>query len=394
MKVLIAADTYYPHVNGASYFAQRLAFYLQKRGNNVLVLAPSRNFKNEFYAQGTLIQGIRSIPIIVYKDFRVCVPGLIGKSVKKIISLFRPDIVHIQSHFFLCRETLRQSKKMKIPVVGTNHFMPENLIHYLHLPSFIARELQRLAWLDFKRIFKHVDVVTTPSQTAALLLKKIGIKQKVIPISCGIDLCRFKPLAEISSIKDIRQKYNIPLEKNTLLYVGRLDKEKNLDLIIQGFSRVYNTYNLHLVICGKGAEETRLKELVRSLKLENNVIFTGFVEDEDLPSLYASCDCFIIAGTAELQSIVTMEAMASGLPIIAVNAMALPELVHPGINGCLFETGDVIGVSDCIKRIFQDTRVMEEMKKASIDIIKGHDIEKTIDKYEIIYQELIQKHRE
>ncbi len=356
-----------------------------------MILAPSRRFKNEFYVYGTPIYGIHSIPVIIYKEFRICVPGLVKRGVKKTFSEFRPDILHIQSHFFLCRETLKHAKQINLPVVGTNHFMPENLLHYLHLPLFFTKILQKLAWMDFKRIFKYVDIVTTPTITAATLLKNIGLKKEIISISCGIDLTKFRP--SIDNLNRLKKKYHIPEGKYILLYVGRLDKEKNIDLIIKGFFRSYATNNLHLVIAGKGAEEVKLKKMVRSLGLYNHVTFTGFVANEDLPSIYAMCDCFIIAGTAELQSIVTMEAMASGLPVIAVNSMALPELVHAGINGYLFEPEDEQGVANCINTMFQDKTLIKQMKKESIRIIKEHAIEKTIDKYEMIYKELVQNNR-
>lgn len=89
-----------------------------------------------------------------------------------------------------------------------------------------------------------------------------------------------------------------------------------------------------------------MKKLADKIGLYSRVTFTGFVPDDELPGLYALSHCFIIAGTAELQNIVTMEAMATGLPVIAVRAMALPELVQQGVNGCLFEPGDETGIKN------------------------------------------------
>jgi glycosyltransferase involved in cell wall biosynthesis len=326
MKILIAADTYFPHVNGASYFTQRLAFYLQQRGHRVLVIAPSRTFKNEFYTHETPIQGIRSIPVLIHKDFRVSLPILLGSTVENVIAAYAPEIVHVQGHFFI--------------------------------------------------------------QTGARLLQQIGFKKEVLPISCGIDRSRFCPSANGNGL---RKKYSLPEGKKILLYVGRVDREKNIDLILRGLSRVVRTSNVHLVIAGRGAEENRLKRLERSLGLHERVTFAGFVPDADLPGFYAMADCFIIAGTAELQSIVTLEAMASGLPVIGVRAMALPELVHPGANGCLFYPGDESGVADCITAVFADASRRKEMSAGSLAIIERHDIEQTINQFESIYRSLVAK---
>jgi glycosyltransferase involved in cell wall biosynthesis len=375
-------------VNGASYFTQRLAFYLQQRGHRVLVIAPSRTFKNEFYTHETPIQGIRSIPVLIHKDFRVSLPFLLGSIVEKVIASFAPEVVHVQGHFFICNAVLKEAKKLGLPTVGTNHFMPENLTHYSHLPAFAMRWLQKWGWKWFRAVFEELDIVTTPTQTGARLLQQIGFKKEVLPISCGIDRSRFCPSANGNGL---RKKYSLPEGKKILLYVGRVDREKNIDLILRGLSRVVRTSNVHLVIAGRGAEENRLKRLERSLGLHERVTFAGFVPDEDLPGLYAMADCFIIAGTAELQSIVTLEAMASGLPVIGVRAMALPELVHPGANGCLFDPGDESGVADCITAVFADASRRKEMSAGSLAIIERHDIEQTINQFESIYRSLVAK---
>jgi 1,2-diacylglycerol 3-alpha-glucosyltransferase len=267
MKILIAADTYYPHVNGASYFTQRLAFYLQQRGHRVLVIAPSRTFKNEFYTHETPIQGIRSIPVLIHKDFRVSLPILLGSTVENVIAAYAPEIVHVQGHFFICNAVLKEAKKLGLPTVGTNHFMPENLTHYSHLPAFAMRWLKRWGWKWFRAVFEQIDIVTTPTETAARLLDQIGLEKGVLPISCGIDRSRFCPSANGTALK---KKYILPEGKNILLYVGRLDREKNINLILRGLSRVARTINVHLVIAGRGADEIRLKRLVRSLG-----IYTG-----------------------------------------------------------------------------------------------------------------------
>jgi 1,2-diacylglycerol 3-alpha-glucosyltransferase len=388
MKILIAADTYYPHVNGASYFTQRLASCLQQRGHRVLVIAPSRTFKNEFYTHETPIQGIRSIPVFIYKDFRVSLPFLLDSAVKNVIASYAPEVVHVQGHFFICKAVLKEAKKLGLPTVGTNHFMPENLTHYSHLPAFAMVWLQKWGWKWFRAVFEELDIVTTPTQTAARLLQQIGLRKEVLPISCGIDRSRFCPSINGTALK---KKYSLPEGKNILLYVGRVDREKNIDLILRGFSRVVRTCNLHLVIAGRGADENRLRRLIRSLGIDERVTFMGFVPDEDLPGLYAMADCFIIAGTAELQSIVTLEAMASGLPVIGVRAMALPELVHAGANGCLFDPGDQSGVADCITAVFSDGSRRKEMSAGSLAIIERHDIVQTINQFESIYRSLIAK---
>jgi glycosyltransferase involved in cell wall biosynthesis len=385
MKILTATDTYYPDVNGAAYFTYRLATLLAKRGHNVFVMCPSRAFKNTISDdEAVAVYGIRSIHLPVYQNFRISPLSIFG-TIRRVIREISPDIVHIQNHFLIGKEAVSAARKLGIPVMGTNHFMPENLTHYLHLPGIAETWLQRFAWRQFVRVFEQLDFVTTPTRTAAALLAKAGLRKKVVPVSCGIDLERFKPTNDGAYL---RQRFAIPTDKPVLLYVGRLDKEKKIDMILRALPDISRVTSVHLVLAGIGKEKRNLEELAEKLGIQQAVTFTGFVPDEDLQNIYGVADLFVTAGTAELQSIVTMEAMASGLPVVAVNAMALPELVHDGENGYLFSDGNSQMFTEKVIAILSDQAMRAKMSKTSLEIIKDHDVNKTIEKYESIYSEI------
>jgi glycosyltransferase involved in cell wall biosynthesis len=390
MKVLIATDTYYPDVNGAAYFTYRLANILAKRGHNVFVICPSRSFKNTVSSDnGVTVYGICSISIgfVVSHDFRIS-PLFISRIIRPVVREISPDIIHIQNHFLIGRRAVGVAKKLGIPVVGTNHFTPENLVHFLHLPEIAERELLKFAWRDCARIFGQLDFVTTPTKTAAALLKNAGFDKDVMPVSCGIDLERFKPTNDGLYLKEI---FAIPIDKPVLLYVGRLDKEKRIDSILRALTDILRVTGVHFVVAGIGQEKQRLEELTEKLGIQNAVTFTGFVPDKDLQNIYRIADLFVIAGIAELQSIATMEAMASGLPVVAVNAMALPELVHDGENGYLFSDGDSQMIAEKVIAILTNQPMRAQMSKKSLELIKDHDINKIVEKYESIYDEIINR---
>lgn len=389
MKILIGTDNYYPNVNGASYFSQRLAQYMQKRGHEVLVIAPGMSFWTKAIRVNEInIFGLSSFPIFIYKGFRWPLALFAKKDIEKAVLEFSPDVIHIQDHFFIGGILARFAKKSGIPTVGTNHFMPENLTHYLHLPKKAEKAVSKTGWSYFRMIYGMLDMVTSPTQTAVELLNRVGLNKKAVAISCGIDLNRFNPNNDGSTI---RAKYSIPIVP-TLLYVGRLDKEKNVDVLLQAFSSIVNKIDAHFVIAGKGAEKKRLTELAKSLGIINKVTFTGFVEDCDLPNIYRIASCFVIGGIAELQSIVTMEAMASGLPIIAVDAMALPELVTHGKNGYLFKITEKEKLSEYMLRILSDSLLQKKMAQNSLELIQKHAIENSLSAYEKIYQDVLDTH--
>jgi glycosyltransferase involved in cell wall biosynthesis len=388
VKVLLATETYLPDANGAAYFTYRLATLLSKRGHNVSVMCPSRSIKSTVSTDnGVTVYGIHSVPVPVYRTLRIS-PVFISRIVRRAVEGISPDIVHIQHHFLIGKEVLSAAKKLGIPVMGTNHSMPENLLHYLHLPEFVERLVRRFYWRSFLRVFKQLDSVTTPTRTAVEVLKKVGLGKDVMPISNGVDLERFTPTNDGAYLK---RRFGIPTDRPVLLYVGRLDREKRIDIILRALPDILRVISVHLVLTGIGTEKQRLEELTEKLGIQKAVTFTGFVPDEDVQNIYRVGDLFAMASIAELQSIVTMEAMASGLPIVAVNAMALPELVHDGENGYLFSDGNSQMFAEKVIAILSNQAMRAEMSKKSLEIIRDHDINKVVDRFESIYSEIISR---
>lgn len=388
MKILFGTDNFYPNVNGAANFAYELIEGLVRLGHDISVIAPSRKFKDTIIKHnGITIYGIRSvmIPKIIHPA-KLRIPLTINPvKIKKIVEEVSPQIIHIQDHFMLGNQVMNVGRKLKIPQIGTNHFLPENFIHYLYPPDFAKVPLSKLAWQQFINVYKHLDLITTPTKTAANLIKRLGLKNQIISISCGVDLNRFTPKNNNNFLK---RRYQIPSFKSIVLFTGRLDKEKNIDFLITAFADVLKSVEARLVIAGKGKERANLVKLSKKLGIEKEVIFTGFVADKDLPFLYRIADIFAIASIAELQSIATMEAMASGLPVVAAKAMALPELVHHGKNGYLFIEGDAKTLSNQIVKILKDSTLRKKMSENSLKIISHHDIKNSIKSYERVYQKL------
>lgn len=382
MRILIATDIPLEFVCGSTYFVKRLTALLEKRGHDVRVLCPGRSFKNEVYLyDGITISGIRSIPAIVQK-IRLTPPGVIGRSVERAIEDFQPDVVHLQSHFFLPHAALKAAKKKSIGKVGTNHFMPENVMFHIPVFRFFESLLIWLGWKHLHVIFGGLDMVTTPTETAANFLRKSGFPGSVMAISNGIDLDAFSPGFDPS---ELRERYKIPPGKPVILYVGRLDPEKRVEDVLDALPAALQQTDLHFLIAGRGACGPMLRKKVEALSLQESVTFAGFVPDADLPALYNLADLFVMPGTAELQSIATMEAMASERPVIAVNAMALPELVQEGETGFLYDKGDLPTLSRRLAELCADPAKRERMGKKGREFVSRHSIENTLKAFEDIY---------
>ena len=380
LRVLIACDTFPPDINGAARFTERLAGGLVRNGNDVHVIAPSFN-----KTWGTSTEIIDSVPMTVHrirsykvpfhKTLRYVNPLTLRRKVDLILDGFEPDAIHSQSHLILGRLCMRSGIQRNIRLVATNHIMPENILRYLPLPKFLEDQVKRRLWKDAGKVLSNFDHVTTPTRRAAQLLEIAAGVDNVLAISCGIDATNFTNATPTT---------NKPFR---ILFLGRLDWEKHIHNLIRAVAALPKDIDVYLEIAGDGNQRKYLGELALELGIAPRVRFLGHISEEELPLAYERATVFAMPSIAELQSIATMEAMASGRPVIAANAMALPHLVHDGDNGYLFEPDDVEDFSQCLLKIATaDQKELNRLSENSIHLIQSHDIKKTLAIFEGLYR--------
>ncbi|GHC69660.1 hypothetical protein GCM10007079_00420 [Nocardiopsis terrae] len=385
-RVLIGTDTYPPDVNGAAYFTARLARGLAGRGADVHVLCPSPCGRPHVAERdGVVEHRLRSLPSLAHESVRLTLPTGVRGHLNRLLDRLRPDAVHIQNHFLVGRMLASAARVHGIPVVATNHFMPENLFDPMRVPEALRPHAARLAWWDLARVLSRTEHVTTPTPAAAELLAGRGFARPVEPVSCGIDLVRFRPFpgsAPAAERRRTRARLGVP-DRTTMLFVGRLDEEKHVDELVRAVAR---THGVQLVLAGRGAHRARLAELARAEGVADRVVFLGFVPHRDLPDVYRCADVFTIAGTAELQSIATLEAMASGLPVVAADAMALPHLVEEGRNGYLYPPGRPGELAARVGAVVAEEAERVRMGAHSRMMAARHRLEDSLERFERIYR--------
>jgi glycosyltransferase involved in cell wall biosynthesis len=168
--------------------------------------------------------------------------------------------------------------------------------------------------------------------------------------------------------------------------VGRLAKDKKLDVLVRAMEEIRSKPPAHLLLVGRGDDRERLQDLAGSLDLHARIHFLGFVPEKDLPALYRHADIFAIASDVEVQSIPTLQAAATGLPIVAAEAAALPELVKTNTNGYLVPPDEPIAVARALSKILDDPELAERLGQASLEIGRQHAQEATFDAYEELYR--------
>lgn len=414
MRVLIATAVYYPMVNGVAVFSHNLATGLARRGNEVAVICPSQTGKNHSKTEdGVKVHYLKSTQARVYPDQIHDVPAkkkLLGKEmphlfykhslrvsvfparqIKKIMKAFKPDVVHVQVSDPIGLSVVSYARKMNVPVVTTEHNQPEVFTEPLHMPKLIKKPVDAMLSSYFYSRQKKSDFVTMPTKQAIdnlILSRKKEFKVPVAAVSNGVDLSNFKPG---KASDEIYEKYKIRKNVPTVVYVGRVDPEKKVGLVVDAFSKVLEKLpEAQLVIVGDGVDRLRIEQNVKKLGAMKSIRILGRVLQPDLYELYRVGDVFATASEIETQGIVLIEAAASGLPLIAVNAGAVSEVCITGKNGFLCEPKNVEQISDSIYNILSDKELQKKYSKASLEIAAEHDLEKTIDKFLNIYSKVIE----
>jgi glycosyltransferase involved in cell wall biosynthesis len=380
LTILIAADTYPPHVNGAAQFGYRLAKGMTARGHNVHVLAcrPGKgNSFSEFRDEAT-VHRLRSHSVPTHEYFRITFPWEIKKEISLLFDRVQPDVVHIQSHYMIGEHVLYEAVKRGIRIVATNHFMPENLNPFLPFPQWFKTIIGRISWKDMGKVMGQADVVTTPTPLAAKAMHQHAFLHKVLPLSNGIDASAYELRAG-----ETLERHASP----TALFVGRLAEEKHVDVLIDAVAKTPAELDIRLEIVGGGEVRQALEAQVARLGLEDRVTFFGLATDAELRKAYLQADVFCMPGTAELQSLVTLEAMSASTPVLLADAMALPHLVRDGENGYLFTPNDSDDLSAKLVRLFTlPDDEMAAMGKTSREMVESHSLERTLQTFEDLYR--------
>lgn len=394
MRIAIAGQTYYPGNNGQAIFTIHLAEGLTRAGHEVHVIVPHPKFRHEQeIINGVHVHRLRSMTF-TWIHPEAFFPFFSSFVVSKIFQKVRPEVVHIQDHYFVSRDAAHSARQMGIPLVGTNHFLPENLMPYLNILPFPRKVKSSVLWDLMLWTYNHLDMVTTPTETAAGILSRQKIRTPVKPVSCGVDTHYFHPPVEFDR-QAACASFGLDPAKDLILYVGRLDREKRIDLLIHGLAQLRQQGHTHLclAVAGQGAAKAGLRSLVHTLGLDNDVRFLGYVPNEQLPLLYQTADIFAMPSPQELQSIATLEAMASARPVLAANARALPELVTHGVNGYLFEPDQAESVAQGMAYLVDHRDQWQNMGRASRSRAVAHSLDNTIRRYEEIYRK-VSDHRQ
>lgn len=358
MKVALFTDTYLPAVDGVVTSVLATRRQLLADGHDVVVFAPEDPRRRGAREAGMVY--VRAKELRTYPGYRLAMfPGREVDLVKEL----SVDVIHSHGVGFVGVKGLWAAWQAKIPLVQTFHTMIQDTLPWYSPFGLNLHLLERGLRLYLRIFLRKCQGVVVPSQAILdeiLALSPEATIADVIPT--GVDPDRFRP--DVSG-QSIRNRWGLN-GHDVILHVGRVAPEKSLGTLIRALAAVRKVNpDAKLLVVGSGPYLEKYYDLVRHLGLSGDVLFTGFVPDEDLPRYYAASDTFAIASKFETQGLVVLEALASGRPVAGANYRAIPEFVRDDVNGALFPPGDVRACAAAILRCLDRRDAMGSAARTS-----------------------------
>ena len=385
MRIIIVNDQHWPMKSGCAQASRTQALGLAARGHEVLVIAPSLTSRNGT-DQDTNYDIVRIRSFKFRNNLRVSV--VLDREVRRVLRDFQPDIVHVHTQLTLGLAVLRAATNMGIPVVATNHVMPDNIVDNVKVLGKLSKPIGYI-WTEYGNLlYKGAKRIIMPTESALQLFNLERIEAPTLAISNGINLEQFKPS---KAPEAIYKKFKIPQDKHIIAYIGRLDKDKHINTVVEAFAELtrFGRRDIHLLLAGTGNDVDDLTDLVSKLGLEKTTTFTGPFSEEDWPFIFKIPTVYCMPSPVELQSLATLESMASGKPVVAIDAGALSELCHNDENGYLVYPDDVKGFARAITMLLDNPKRLKEFGKKSRKIAETHDEKMVMPQFEEVYRKVI-----
>jgi len=339
MNIALFTDTYLPDINGVVSSIHTLRLALEEQGHNVYIVTANNSILRKSFENNVLrLPGIELRNLYGYRAVSPIHMTTLHNEIKDM----NLDIIHAHTEFGVGIFARICARFLGIPLVSTYHTTYEDYTHYIN--AFKLSVVDSIAKTAVSNISKlYVDsglCVIAPSKKTKEMLERYEIKSKIFVVATGIDLSRFKPLANQETLNiQLRESLNISNDDLMLLFVGRLAKEKSVDVIIKSLKKTSNK-NIKMVIVGDGPDMDNLKKMTADMSLQDQVIFIGKVKADEVVKYYQAADIFASASLTETQGMTYIEALASSCVVCASDKEVVEDLIFDKKNGYIFDSDD------------------------------------------------------
>ena len=326
MKILMMTNSYFPHLGGLEQSLTSFSHELRKLGHEVLIAAPGPvgcTDKKENVVRLPALHHNNGKGI----EFSINLP--MPGEFSRIMDEFRPDIIHSHYPFFMGDFAVRLSRQYHVPLVFSYHIMFEHYVHYLPIRTEGVKQFLITLASGYANMCQHV---IAPSQSVREILIKRRIKVPITIVPTGVNVGAFA----YGRGKLFCQQNRIPAGALVIGHVSRLAPAKNLDFMVPALLELLKKdKRVHALIVGRGPSVPMIRSKFKQAGLQKRLHLTGYLDGQDLIDAYHAMDVFAFASLSETQGIVLVEALAAGVPVVAVNAPGVREVVKDYVNGRL-----------------------------------------------------------
>jgi len=368
MRIAVFTDTFLPQINGVVTSILQFAEELGRRGHAVLIVTPKPRRKpaTPYHAPGVSVVHVPSLPALVYPDFRLGMLGL--KTTVEHMQAFDPDILHFHTPLPVGRYAVQAAKLMRKPLVGTNHiYLTKNndsFLDFLSEAMPMRKSLSAFIMRYNKTFYDACDLRLVPSRRliGELLAEGYATPMEYLPNGIQVD-----GIVQLNDVKRSDMKKKLGLKEKVVLHFGRISKEKNVDEVLRAFAQVRaKRKDVSLLLIGGGPALKSLQSLAKELDIAKDVVFTGPIPHRKLLAEgYLSLgDVFVTASRMENHSMVLLEAMAAGQPVVCYRDAGLEEVAEG--CGLLVPAADVAALAEGIDAVLADPKRGEKMTEGSL----------------------------
>jgi len=353
MRILMVSDVYFPRVNGVSTSIETFRKTLAAQGVEVRLVVP--RYGDEPEAEGII--RVPGRPILGDPEDRLVGWRAMHRTV--LAAAQDCDLIHIQTPFIAHYAGLKAARKLGLPVVATYHTLFEEYIQH-YAPFLPGGWLKGQARGLSRRQCNALDAVIVPSSAMQQRLNKYGVNKPLHVLPTGIPLAQFAG----GNGAAFRYKHGILSTRPMALFVGRVAHEKNIGFLLQAHTHALGLRpDLLLVIAGEGPAMEDLKTQVKTLGLRDSVQFIGYLDrQQDLPDCYAAANAFVFASRTETQGLVLLEAMAAGLPVIALSEMGTTDILAPG-RGAISPSAEPQAFGEMLGKFLNQTSAWRHLRE-------------------------------
>lgn len=339
MRIAIFSDTYFPQVNGVSKYVDEMQKYMEDNSIEYRLFVPNTD------REMINITSFNGIPVVFYPELQISWPS--RTRIKSVLDKFQPDFIYLATPLSIGIAGLKYARSNSIPIVATYHTNFPQYLRYYRLGSVQGAVWKYLQWFHS---FSQINCCPSLETMEDLLLHGIG---KITLCNNGIDCAAFSP----ASRSDTVRKHYAPQGEILLLYVGRIAREKDIEVLIRASELLRDkqvAYKLLMVGDGPDLKALQARDIA-------NTVFAGYKSGRELQAIYASADIFVFPSVTETFGNVILEAMASGLPVIAAYSGGVTESLRDMSNGLGFTPGDAKEMADCIVRLTEDGKLRSHL---------------------------------